>query len=108
MIEREYCKLCGDHIMTNHQIFRLIDVFSATIPSLNHKPALHVNYSETVSPIVGLPKFADFPAEFGKLGHLIVEWPARCVGVPGPPIPRQAVTNERCKRSARRAVTFYS
>ena len=72
MSERKYCKLCGGHIMTNHPSFRLIDVFSATIPSLDHKPALHVNYRKTVLPIRdGLPKFADFPADLGGSDTLI-------------------------------------
>ncbi len=106
MSERKYCELCGGHIMTNHKISGLIDVYSATMPGLNHKPAPNVNDSKTVSPIAGLPKFAGFPAELGWSGHLIVTWPARYAGVPGSPIARQAVTNESCRRSARRNVTI--
>ncbi|CAG4927634.1 unnamed protein product [Acidocella sp. C78] len=74
MSERKFCRLCGGHIMANHPPLGLVDVFSATIPTLDHKPGLHVNYSETVLPIHdGLPKFADFPAEFGGSGKLIAE-----------------------------------
>ena len=74
MSERKFCKLCGGHIMADHPPLGLVDVFSATIPTLEHKPALHVNYSETVLPIRdGLPKFADFPAEFGGSGNIIAE-----------------------------------
>lgn len=72
--ERRFCKLCGGHLMANHPVLGLIDVFSAIIPSLDHKPALHVNYAETVLPMRdGLPKFADFPSEFGGTGTLMAE-----------------------------------
>lgn len=74
MSERKFCKLCGGHIMTDHPPLGLVDVYAATIPTLDFKPALHVNYSETVLPLRdGLPKFADFPAEFGGSGNLIAE-----------------------------------
>ncbi|HUJ04439.1 MAG TPA: GFA family protein, partial [Rhizomicrobium sp.] len=64
--QRKYCKLCGGHLMTGHPSLGLIDVFSATIPTLAFKPGLHVNYSETVLHMKdGLPKFKDFPADFG-------------------------------------------
>jgi hypothetical protein len=52
----------------------MIDVFTATIPSLDFKPALHVNYGETVLRIRdGLPKMKDFPAEFGGSGETVPE-----------------------------------
>jgi predicted type IV restriction endonuclease len=52
--------------MTNHPPPGLIDVFASTIPSLSFRPALHVNYAETVLAMRdGLPKFKDFPAEIG-------------------------------------------
>ncbi len=74
MSERKFCALCGGHLMANHPPLGLVDVFSATIPSLDHKPALHVNYSETVLRLHdGLPKFADFPAEFGGSGEMLPE-----------------------------------
>src|SRR3954465_7454586 len=41
--ERQYCAKCGGHLMTNHPTFGLIDVFAATIPELDFKPAVHVN-----------------------------------------------------------------
>jgi hypothetical protein len=38
------------------------------------KPALHVNYQETVLPIRdGLPKLKDFPAELGGSGATLAE-----------------------------------
>jgi hypothetical protein len=70
--DRKYCKKCGGHLMTNHPPLGLVDVFSATIPTLAFAPAVHVNYSETVLPMRdGLPKLKDFPSEFGGSGELV-------------------------------------
>lgn len=64
--ERTYCSKCGGHIMTKHPPLGVIDVFASTIPTLAFKPALHVNYEDTVLPMRdGLPKYKDFPAGFG-------------------------------------------
>src|ERR1700753_999897 len=49
--QRQYCTKCGGHLMTNHPPLGLVDVFSATLPDLDFKPAVHVNYAETVLPI---------------------------------------------------------
>lgn len=71
---RQYCTRCGGHLMIHHPAFGMFDVFAATIPGLKFEPGLHVNYSETVLPIHdGLPKFYDFPAEFGGSGELVPE-----------------------------------
>jgi len=72
--ERQYCKKCGGHLMANHPPLGLVDVFAATLPTLEFSPAVHVNYAETVLPMRdGLPKFKDFPAEFGGSGEHIAE-----------------------------------
>ena len=64
--QRQYCKLCGGHLMANHPPLKMVDVFAATIPALNFVPSVHINYAETVLPIRdGVPKLKDFPAEFG-------------------------------------------
>lgn len=68
--ERKFCTKCGGHLMTNHPGLGLVDVFAATIPTLAFAPGVHVNYSETVLPMKdGLPKFRDFPKEFGGSGE---------------------------------------
>jgi hypothetical protein len=60
--------------MTNHPPLGLVDVFAATLPRLKFSPSVHVNYAETVLPIRdGLPKFKDFPADFGGSGEQIAE-----------------------------------
>ena len=72
--ERQYCADCGGHLMTRHPIWGLVDVFASSIPSLTFKPAVHVNYAETVLPMKdGLPKLKDFPKEFGGSGEAIAE-----------------------------------
>ena len=72
--QRQYCKQCGGHLMTNHPTLGLVDVFAATLPTLQFTPGVHVNYAETVLPMRdGLPKFKDFPAEFGGSGEHIAE-----------------------------------
>jgi hypothetical protein len=72
--QRQYCSKCGGHLMANHPPLGLVDVFSATLPSMKFSPGLHVNYAETVLPMRdGLPKFKDFPAEFGGSGETIPE-----------------------------------
>jgi hypothetical protein len=71
---RQYCRKCGGHLMTNHPPLRLVDVFTATIPTLAFAPGVHVNYAETVLPMRdGLPKLKDFPAEFGGSGEVVAE-----------------------------------
>jgi hypothetical protein len=74
MSERQYCRLCGGHLMANHPPLSLVDVFAATIPGLSFVPAVHVNYAETVLPMRdGLPKLKDFPAAFGGSGEVVPE-----------------------------------
>ena len=71
---RTYCAACGGHLMTDHPGLGLVDIFAATIPDLNFAPGVHVNYQETVLPMRdGLPKFRDFPSEFGGSGEQIPE-----------------------------------
>jgi hypothetical protein len=72
--ERQYCRMCGGHLMTHHPTFGLVDVFAATIPTLDFKPGVHVNYAETVLRMCdGLPKLKDFPAELGGSGEAVAE-----------------------------------
>ncbi|MCF8468657.1 MAG: GFA family protein [Sneathiella sp.] len=72
--ERQFCKTCGGHVMTDHPGMGLIDVYAATIPSLEFEPGVHVNYAETVLRMKdGLPKLKDFPAELGGSGEAVPE-----------------------------------
>jgi hypothetical protein len=60
--------------MTQHPLWNLVDVYTATIPEFRHQPAVHVNYQETVLPLRdGLPKMKDLPKEMGGSGETIPE-----------------------------------
>jgi hypothetical protein len=72
--DRKYCTKCGGHLMTDHPPLGLVDVYAATIPSVDFVPGVHVNYSETVLAMKdGLPKLKDFPAELGGSGIAVPE-----------------------------------
>ena len=72
--QRQYCQKCGGHLMTNHPLLGLVDVYAAVLPTLKFNPSLHINYAETVLPMRdGLPKFKDVPAAFGGSGEQMAE-----------------------------------
>jgi hypothetical protein len=71
---RQFCKRCGGHLLTDHPPLGLVDVYAATIPTLPFSPGVHVNYAEAVLHMKdGLPKLKDFPAEFGGSGIVVAE-----------------------------------
>jgi hypothetical protein len=71
---RQWCKTCGGHLMTRHPQWNLVDVFAATIPGVDFKPGVHVNYADTVLRMRdGLPKLKDFPKELGGTGTPVDE-----------------------------------
>jgi hypothetical protein len=71
---RKWCDRCGGHLLTEHPLWGVTDVYVAMIPELNFVPAVHVNYGDTVLRIRdGLPKQKDFPAEMGGSGQLLPE-----------------------------------
>jgi hypothetical protein len=72
--DRQFCTLCGGHVMTYHPHWGLMDVYAATIPGQDFVPAIHVNYAETVLPMKdGLPKMKDFPSEMGGSGESVAQ-----------------------------------
>ncbi len=74
MSHRNWCKLCGGHVFTEHPTFALVDVYAALLPELSFKPSLHVHYGEKVLPIRdGLPKMKDMPKELGGSGMTLPE-----------------------------------
>jgi hypothetical protein len=71
---RKWCKTCGGHVMTEHPMWGLMDVYAATIPTFPFRPGVHMNYGETVLPMKdGLPKQKDLPAEMGGSGTVVAE-----------------------------------
>ena len=52
----------------------VVDVYAGLVEGLEFKPALHLNYESTIMPMKdGLPKFKDFPEEFGGSGEMLPE-----------------------------------
>ena len=71
---RKWCKACGGHVFTEHPQWGVTDVYAASIPSLDFKPGLHVNYQETKLRMKdGLPKMKDMPKEMGGSGVTLAE-----------------------------------
>jgi hypothetical protein len=69
---RQFCKSCGAAVMVVHPTMGMTDVPSVSITSLAFAPTVHVNYSEKVMAMRdGLPKFKDFPKEFGGSGEML-------------------------------------
>ncbi|MEZ5666476.1 MAG: GFA family protein [Alphaproteobacteria bacterium] len=69
---RKFCTTCGGHLLTDHPGMGLVDVYANILQGFEHRPAVHVNYaSKMVSVKDGLPKFKDFPAEFGGSGETL-------------------------------------
>lgn len=74
LIERQWCTVCGGHLLTDILKLELVDVYAALLPTLAFSPSVHVHYQETVLPMRdGLPKQRDFPTELGGSGMLLTE-----------------------------------
>jgi hypothetical protein len=72
--QRQWCKQCGGHLMTNHPEWGLVDVYAATIPDFPYKAGVHVHYQETIFRVHdGLPKMKDLPKEMGGSGETLPE-----------------------------------
>lgn len=60
--------------MVDHATIGMTDVPAGILPTLSFKPAIHLNYEETVLPMRdGLPKLRDFPKEVGGSGETMTE-----------------------------------
>ena len=71
---RRWCTQCGGHVLTEHPLWGVVDVYAATIPGLPFEPGVHVNYGESVLRMRdGLPKQKDFPQDMGGSGTLLPE-----------------------------------
>ena len=71
---RQFCKQCGGRVLVRHPAIGMVDVFSVVLPDLAFQPTMHVHYGEKVLAMRdGLPKFKDFPKEFGGSGDTVAE-----------------------------------
>jgi hypothetical protein len=72
--DRRYCTKCGGHISVDHPTLGLIDVRIGALRNFPFKPAVHLNYEETVLPMKdGLRKLKDFPSAIGGSGETLPE-----------------------------------
>ena len=71
---RQFCTRCGTPVLVVHPALGMIDVPAGKIEGLRYQPALHVHYGEKVMAVKdGLPKFKDFPKDFGGSGDVLPE-----------------------------------
>jgi len=71
---RQFCTNCGSPVLVGHPSMGMTDLPAGTVQGLVYKPALHVHYGEKVMSVRdGLPKFKDFPKEFGGSGETLPE-----------------------------------
>ena len=71
---RQFCTSCGVPVLIRHPAIGLTDVPAGAIEDLAFKPTLHVHYGEKVLTVRdGLPKFKDFPKDFGGTGDTLPE-----------------------------------
>ena len=68
-----WCANCGGHLMNDHTNgYGFIDVYGSLIENFNFVPTAHLNYESTIMRMKdGLPKFKDFPSEFGGSGEFL-------------------------------------
>ena len=73
--DRSWCETCGGHVLTDHRdSFGVVDVYASVIEDFDFKPMAHVNYASRIMSVPdGLPKFVDFPADFGGSGEMMEE-----------------------------------
>lgn len=71
---RQFCRSCGAPVLIGHPVVGMTDVPAGSIQGFTFKPALHVHYGEKVMAVKdGLPKFKDFPKDFGGSGDMLAE-----------------------------------
>jgi hypothetical protein len=71
---RQFCKSCGAAVLVAHPAMGMTDVPAGTVAGLQYTPTVHVHYGDKVMSVRdGLPKFKDFPKEFGGSGEMLAE-----------------------------------
>jgi hypothetical protein len=71
---RHFCTSCGSPVLVRHPQLGMTDIPAGTVAGLQYVPTLHVNYGEKVMACRdGLPKFKDFPKDFGGSGDMVPE-----------------------------------
>lgn len=69
---RQFCTSCGAPVLIRHPSMGLTDVPAGAIVGLAFEPSVHVHYGEKVLSVKdGIPKFKDFPKDFGGSGDML-------------------------------------
>jgi hypothetical protein len=71
---RQFCTACGSPVLIRHPALGMTDVPAGAVRGLDFRPTVHVHYGEKVLAVRdGLPKFKDFPKDFGGSGDTLPE-----------------------------------
>jgi hypothetical protein len=71
---RRFCTSCGAPVLIRHPELGLTDVPAGSVDPLDYAPTVHVHYGEKVMSVRdGLPKFKDFPGNFGGSDETVPE-----------------------------------
>ena len=71
---RKFCRDCGTPVLVRHPAMGMTDVPAGGVRGLAYQPGVHVHYQEKVLAVRdGLPKFKDFPKDFGGSGDTLPE-----------------------------------
>ena len=71
---RHFCTACGAPVLIRHPALGMTDVPAGSIAGFRFQPSIHANYGEKVLAVRdGLPKFKDFPKDFGGSGDVLPE-----------------------------------
>ena len=71
---RQFCTAAARPVLVRHPALGMTDVPAGTVRGLDFQPTLHVHYGEKVLAVRdGLPKFKDFPKDFGGSGDTLPE-----------------------------------
>jgi hypothetical protein len=71
---RQFCRSCGSPVMVGHPTMGMTDIPAGNVAGLKYQPGVHVHYGEKVLTVRdGLPKFRDFPKEFGGSGEMLAD-----------------------------------
>ncbi len=71
---RKFCTRCGTPVLIEHPALGMVDIPAGRVEGFVHTPTVHVHYGEKVLSVQdGLPKFKDFPKDFGGSGDMLPE-----------------------------------
>jgi hypothetical protein len=71
---RRFCTSCGAPVLIRHPELGLTDVPAGSVDPFDYAPTVHVHYGEKVMSVRdGLPKFKDFPGNFGGSDETVPE-----------------------------------